>query len=247
MAVAYDAYSNKGEFAAGSGSPVTWTHTPVGTPRGVVVLAQQIGTASDFINGTVSYGGVAMTRVPTNGFAQDSAAEAASVYAYFLGSGLPTGAQTVSIGHNTGIFGTKHAICVTVTADRDVEVVASGKVEGDAANPTVALDSVAKTALKLFNLYSGQDAIASITNTAGMTRILAEKYSADVVCRVYGYRTTPGSGSETVVQTATSDDVAMIGLAIAEVSVSAIARSIGMGGDGIRVRRAGSKVPILVA
>lgn len=223
MAVAYDAYSNKGEFTAGGGSPATWTHTPVGTPRGIIVFAQQIGTSSDFINGTVSYGGVALTRVPTNGFAQDTAAETASIYAYFLGASIPTGAQTVSISHDTGIFGTKHAICVSVTASADTTVVVSGKLENDAANPTVTLDSGGTTALKLFNLYSGKDAIANITNTAGMTRILAEKYSADVVCRVYGYRTTPGSGSETVVQTATSDDVAMIGLAISEVVSTGVA------------------------
>ena len=226
MAVAFDASSNKGEFTAGSGSPVTWTHTPAGTPRGAIVLAQQIGTSSDFINGTVSYGGVAMTRVATNGFAQDTAAEAASVYAYFLGSGLPTGAQTVSIAHDTGIFGTKHAICITLTGAADLEVVASGRVQEDAANPSIALDSGSRTAVKVFNLYSGQDAIASITNTAGMTRVLAEKYSADVVCRVYGYRTTPGSGSETVLQTATSDDVAMVGLAIAEVVAATAPRPI---------------------
>lgn len=220
MAPAYDAFSDAGEFTAAT-DPKTWTHTPVGTPRGVVVFIQQTGTSSDFVNGTVSYGGSALTRVPTNGFAQDTAIEPASIYAYFLGSGIPTGAQTVSIDHDTGIFGTKHAICVTLTGAQDLEVVASGKLENDAANPSIALDSGAKTAIKLFNLYSGRDALANITNTAGMTRIAASKYAAGNFCYVYGYRTTPGSGSETVVQTAASDDVAMIGLAIAEVDVVA--------------------------
>lgn len=219
MAVAFDAFANAGEFTAAT-DPKTWTHTPVGTPRGVVVFIQQTGTASDFVNGTVSYGGVAMTRVPTNGFAVDSAIEVASIYAYFLGSGIPTGAQTVSIDHDTGIFGTKHAISVTLTASSDTEIVASGKLENDAANPSIALDSGARTAIKLFNLYSGRDALANITNTAGMTRIAASKYAAGNFCYVYGYRTTPGTGSETVVQTADSDDVAMIGIAVAEVAAT---------------------------
>lgn len=224
MAVAYDTFSNAGEFTAAT-DPKTWTHTPVGTPRGVVVFIQQTGTSADFVNGTVSYGGVALTRVPTNGFAQDTAVEAASVYAYFLGSGIPTGAQTVSIDHDNGIFGTKHAMCVTITAAADTEVVASGKLENDAANPSISLDSGAKTAIKLFNLYSGQNALANLSDPTGITRIdtgtTSAKYSADLFCRVYGYRTTPGTGSETVGQTATSDDVAMVALAIAEVASTA--------------------------
>lgn len=224
MAVAYDAYSDAGEFTAAT-DPKTWTHTPVGTPRGAVVLIQQTGTASDFVNGAVTYGGVAMTRVPTNGFAQDTSVEAASVYAYFVGAGLPTGAQTVSIDHDNGIFGTKHAICVTLTGAADLEVVASAKLENDAANPSVSLDSGARVAIKLFNLYSGQNALASITNPAGITRVSALKYAAGNFCHVYGYRTTPGTGSETVSQTATSDDVAMIGLAISEVDAVAVAAS----------------------
>ncbi|MFN8521297.1 MAG: hypothetical protein U0667_18390 [Chloroflexota bacterium] len=222
MTAAFDAYSVSGEYTAGSADPYTWTHTPSGTPRGIVIFDQQSGTSSDHVNGPVLYGGVATSRVL---IAQDTAAEAAALVAYFLGSGIPTGPQTVSIDHDTGIFGTKHAICISLTGSGDLEVVASGKAENDQANPTVTLDSGTRTALKLFGLYSGQDAIASITNSAGMTRILAEKWTAGVFCRVYGYRTTPATGSETVLQTATSDDVAMIGLAISEVVAAAVAAS----------------------
>lgn len=216
MVVAYDAPSDAGEFTAAT-DPKTWTHTPTGTPRGVIVFAQNTGTAADWINGAVTYGGVALTRVPTNGWAVDSAAETASIYAYFLGSGIPTGAQTVSIDHDNAIFGTKWACCITLTGAADLEVVASGKIEADTANPSITLDSGSRTAIKLFNLFSGQDAIANITNPAGITRVYAAKYASEIRCRVVGYRTTPASGSEVVNQTATSDDCAMIGLAIAEV------------------------------
>lgn len=234
MTIAFDAASEAGEFTAAT-DPKTWTHTPSGTPRGVIVFAQNTGVTSDWINGTVSYGGVTMTRVPTNGWATDSAAEVASIYAYFLGSGIPTGAQTVSIDHNNGIFGTKWACCITVTGSADTEVVASGKVEADTANPSIALDSGARTAVKLFNLFSGQDAIASITNPAGITRLYAAKYASEIRSRVVGYRTTPGTGSETVSQTATSDDVAMIGVAVAEVVVVTTPETLSLGVPGIGI------------
>jgi len=219
MAVAFDTFSDANEFTAAT-DPKTWTHTPTGTPRGVLVFTQNTGTTADWVNGTVSYGGVAMTRVATNGWAVDSAAETASIHAYFLGTGIPTGAQTVSIDHNNAIFGTKWACCVTLTGALDTEVVASGKIEADTANPSIALDSGSRTAIKLFNLFSGADAIASITNPAGITRIIAAKYASEIRCRVVGYRTTPGTGSETVSQTAASDDVAMIGVAVSEVVVT---------------------------
>jgi len=229
MAVAFDASTNGTQFRDNSNyghpNPSTFTHTPVGTPRGVIVLLTQVAiSANDCITG-VTYGGVSMTRVPTNGFAQDTATELGAAYAYFLGSGIPTGAQTVSIAYDDNEESMKRAVCITLTASADTEVVASGRVQGDTANPSISLDSGAKTAFKAFALYSGQDAIANITNTAGMTRILAEKLSEGNYCRVYGYRTTPGSGSETVVQTATSDDVAMVGLAVAEMDAVATAAS----------------------
>lgn len=213
MAVAFDAASDSAEFV--SGTPATWTHTPVGTPRGVIVYITQADGTNDVFSG-VTYGGVAMTRIPDNGRAVDTAIEIGAVYAYFLGTGIPTGAQTVSIAHANNEFSTKHAVCFTVTADRDTEIVASGKVEEDAANPTVTLDSGAKVAFKSFGLFSGRD-VGNVTNPTGITRFIGEQVASAPRSRFYGYRTTPGSGSETVSQTATSDDAAMIGTAIAEV------------------------------
>lgn len=231
MTAAVDKLTDGGEYTAGSGSPFVFSVTPNSPPQGVVVFDQQIGTSSDHVNGAVTYGGVAMARPgsPSNGLAQDTAVEPAAVVAYFLGSGVPSGTQNVSITHDTGIFGTKWCCCVTLTGAGDLEVVANGKLENDAANPSISLDSLTRVALKLFCLYSGKDAIASITNDAGITRLHATKYSAAACCRVVGHRTTPGTGSETVSQTATSDDAAMLGLAIAEVEVPPLAPWIGGG------------------
>ena len=55
--IAFDAHS---QAQTGSGG-VTWTHTPVGTPKGVIFFAKNIN-ATDYVTG-VTYGGVAMAEV----------------------------------------------------------------------------------------------------------------------------------------------------------------------------------------
>jgi hypothetical protein len=216
MTASFDAASASAQFIqpAGSANPVTWTHTPAGTPRGVWVGITQADTTTDNITG-VTYGGVAMTRIPTNGYAVDNAIEVGAAYQYFLGTGIPTGAQTVSVSYSNDAS-VKRAVCFTVAGSADMEVVASGMVQGDAANPSVALNSGTRVALKVFALYSGRD-IANLTNPAGITRYIGEQVASSARSRAYGYRTTPASGSETVSQTGSSDDAAMVAAAIAEV------------------------------
>src|SRR4026208_2554961 len=97
MAIAHDAATQSSSWTT-TPDPFTFSHTPVGTPRGVIVMITiNAESGLDHITG-VTYGGVAMARV-TNGFAQDTVTEPGSSYLYFLGSGIPTGTQTVSIDH----------------------------------------------------------------------------------------------------------------------------------------------------
>ena len=89
MSVARDAVT---EAPASFTTSTSFTHTPVGTPKGVIVYVAQNASSTDE-NGSISYGGVALTKQT---FAHDTATELLGAYAYFLGSGIPTGAQTVS-------------------------------------------------------------------------------------------------------------------------------------------------------
>src|SRR3990167_3486070 len=130
MTVAFDAAV---EFQDSTpADPMEWTHTPVGTPRGVVVLINQRASIADTVVG-VTYGGVAMTRVQ---FAAGSGPEAVSNFCYFLGASIPTGAQTVSVDL-TGTTTDYHSESITVTADGDTEVVDSGKIEIETADPQI--------------------------------------------------------------------------------------------------------------
>jgi len=94
MTIAFDAIASK---ATTSGS-TTWTHTPSGTPAGVLVFIHQRQDQTDVVT-AVTYGGITMTRLARIGNAGVSLAS--SEYAYFLGNGVPSGAQTVSVTHSS--------------------------------------------------------------------------------------------------------------------------------------------------
>lgn len=110
MAVARDVLTQN---TAGATS---FTHTPVGTPRGVTVLIVST-SATDTVT-AVTYGGVAMTELPGSPVISTSG-EGGVCYAYGLGASVPTGAQTVAI---TGT-GTLRVIVQSVTAGGDCQFV----------------------------------------------------------------------------------------------------------------------------
>jgi len=160
MAIAYDAKSTK----AGS-SNLTWTHTPVGTPKAIIVC---VGTAqaSDVVT-SVTYGGEAMTEI--TGSPRIRTGEASSCYAYFLGANIPTGAQTVVVTKGSTLAG---AICISLTATVDTtEIVATDDSIDSASleNPSSEMSLAGATCWAAECFMPGQDAVASITPTAGWT------------------------------------------------------------------------------
>ena len=165
MALYFDKESTLDFTTTANGSA---THTPVGTPRGVLVLIAQNVTASDLISG-VTYGGVTMTRL-TNGFATDAATEIGAVYAYYLGAGIPTGAQTVAPTVSSGTDA-KTWWCMTVTAKGDTEVAASGVLNGDQTNPSITLATVPGFQGITFAIqWSGVNTPTSMTAGAGYAK-----------------------------------------------------------------------------
>jgi hypothetical protein len=188
----------------------SWTHSP-GTPfpRGAVVVIVQDTSATDVISG-VTYGGVAMTRVPTNGLAQDTAGEPGAAYAYFLGSGIPSGPKTVAVTVSSGTTA-KRAHCFTVAAPDNTRVAASGRVQGDTANPSVTLSTTSAFAGLVVNaLFSGQNDLGSLGVGAGYDPI-GRDFGSQTCAVAYGHKTGSSVASG---WTATSDDVAMVALAV---------------------------------
>lgn len=203
--IAHDAATEPATFT--TVTPLTFTHTPTGTPKGVLVFIDHGAVSTDLIT-SVTYGGVAMTRVRT---AADTATEAGRVYVYFLGANVPTGAQTVSIVH-TGSADVKHAVSVTLTADADTYVTNVGVLQEDQANPTITQDPDARKAIHYSVIYSGLPNVSDLTMAAGMTAVHNHDYGA-FVSRV-DRQTTAATTSFPIGYTAASDDVAMIAIEV---------------------------------
>src|SRR5687767_14850053 len=148
MAVAFDAASRS--TTGFDNNTVTWTHTPVGTPRGVVVIVGIEG-ASDQI-ASVTYGGVAMTRMRT---AHRTTAEAGGCFGYFLGSGIPTGAQSVTVTTNPSTGSNDWAACCTTwTAAANTDgSIGNQATSAAATNPSLSVSPTAQAGIA-YGLWS---------------------------------------------------------------------------------------------
>lgn len=209
MALAHDAQSFL-DFTSSN----SFTHTPVGTPRAVMVSIAVSTLSTDNVSG-VTYGGVTMHRVNT---AVDTATEPARVYQYFLGSNIPTGAQTVAVTVASGIS-TKTAWCQTFTASTDCQVVSTAKLEDDTTNPFVYMGTMAGFSGIVTGIYySGISTASSLTAGVGYTKLTGSAaggrtFTASSCTCAYGAKSGIGILME---WTATVDDCAFAAAAIAE-------------------------------
>jgi hypothetical protein len=218
VTVARDAVLESATFT--TTSPHTFTFTPVGTPRAILLAIAHGTVSTDLITGAVTYGGVAMTRIATNGFAQATSGEVGAAYLYFLGASIPTGAQTVSITH-TGSTDVKWAICQSMTGAADTEIGASAKLEGSQTNPQSALDTGATESLRSCILYSGTNAPGNAAVLAGMeANTTAVSHDFGNFSGVLGMQTTAATGSFTIGFTLGVNDTAFIAAVVQEISAA---------------------------
>lgn len=205
-AVTYDATST---LASGTGSR-SWTHTPAGTARGVIVYVVQGGAQPDQTDG-VTYGGQALTLV---GVFNDTT-EAGSVSAWFLGSGLPSGAQSISVSRTS--TATYIAAAFTVSAGQDTMVLDwDGNINASTSSMPISVDIPAdSTAFVSGAVYSGENALSSVIDNASMTDATTVDFGnfVGVISRyntiVAANQTFTGLG-----WTQSADDAAWIGVAI---------------------------------
>jgi hypothetical protein len=208
MTVAFDAATN-GTSAAG------FTHTPVGTPRGILVMVRQI-TASDQVTG-VTYGGSALSEVALSPLLA-SGAEGGSLHGYFLGSSVPTGAQTCTV---TVATGTARATCYSLTAADDTEVVNTNTIDfladGSAGDVTGTLTLSGRTCFVAEAGWSATTANADNTPLTGWTSQSEQDEGSETN---FGYYyNTVGSTDVTFGYTSGTDsDAAVLAVAVSEVA-----------------------------
>jgi len=211
VTVSHDATSGSAAII-NTATTTTWTHTPVGTPRGVIGLCGKGANFTDTIT-SWSYGGVALTRVR---WQTRETTELLAVFVYFLGASIPTGAQEVSIT-TTGTNPSWPQIA-TVTAAADTEVdVENGADAGIIANPSLALSPTAQAML----YYICQSGLNTPVNTpeSGTTLLVTRDCGAS--SSHMGRKEVSGAGATTIGWTSASDDVCHAGLAIKEVAAAA--------------------------
>jgi hypothetical protein len=222
MTVAYDTVteSHGGTSGNTSSASFNWTHTPVGTPRGVLVFVFS-GNGSGATSGEctgVTYGGVSMSAV-SGGTASDTATEPGTVQSYFLGASIPTGNQTVVVSRNNNAMQV-YACCITLTSSGSYDTQLVGTpvlLQENGTFAVQAVDSGSVSALRVAAGYSGGSNVLSAgtgsTSTGANGQIDFGLYTFTTA-----YETTAGSGSRNVgFSYGTSDDRAGVHLAVTEI------------------------------
>jgi hypothetical protein len=200
----------------GTTDPQTWTHVPGGTAAAIVVSIVHGTSSTDHVL-TVTYGGVSMTRVVR---ATDTATEPGAAELWFLGSGIPTGNQTVSADLASATTDDIHFVSMSFSAPGDCTAFTSGSINENAANPSVTLTYGGRTAMAVAALYGGGASPASFTPNGNCSAVadfaIAAFYSTVI------RQTTAGTADFAIGGTAATDDVAFVALALSEIRSIAV-------------------------
>jgi hypothetical protein len=231
MAIAHDASSPSHASGSSSASEASfsWTHTPSGTPKGVLVFTftgmGAVKTATEHAT-AVTYGGVSLTAVPS-GSAADTATEPMRTTAWFLASSVPTGAQTVQVTRTNNTT-SMWAVAITVTSGGDTSTAGVLLEQENQALTEENIDdgSPGANSVRYAAVASGTN---NVTTTIGANSTLIQSnVTGQSVSAAVVRETTAGQGSRPVgVTVVGADDVAAVYLAVIEVA----------GGGGVTVPR----------
>lgn len=207
--IAYDQSSTSGVVSAADPS---WTHTPVGAPKGVIVFCIVNGSSTDEFTGA-TYGGTSMTRIAS---AADTTTELGFTEAYFLGdlTSLQGAKTVVCDGAATGDY---WAAAVTFTASGNLATAGDGSctVSNNAANPSCNIANQTTATMAAAALFSGIASEANITAGTGFTKRQTDDTGFAAQSTVMEVMTVQqASGTVTAAFTAGSDDVAMVAVAV---------------------------------
>lgn len=211
MAVAFDAITNS--------TLTSFTHTPVGTPRGVLVLFSDDTTISDRVS-NVTYGGVACSEVALSPITHNGAADDHVLHGYFLGSSIPTGAQTVAY---TASAGTQRIGCITLTADADTEVKDTTTLEevGVTGDRTGTLSLGGATSFCAEVIGCGAGAVTGVNPLTGWTA-RRESDEGTNTTYLYTYDTVASTDVTFGANMTVTDDIVMLAVAVGEVAAGGV-------------------------
>lgn len=209
MTIAFDAFTNMGN---GTGT-ISATHTPVGTPKAVLILITQYLSDTDSVS-AVTYGGVSLTLADKIQHVDGAlGGEPSYTWIYFLGSGIPTGAQTAQF--TVSGSAKKIGYCITYTASRDTEVQDTDKIQGDAIyHPSGTLALGGKSCAVAMVAMSGANNTGQVTELTGWTN-RNEYDPGDCILLCYTYNTV-GTSDVTWGTTQYGHDFCGVAIAVTE-------------------------------
>lgn len=224
MAVAHDAASESHTGTTGhSGSAsFNWQHTPVGTPRGVLVFVCQANNAGDDVT-SVTYGSATLS-APPNANAADTNGEMGRVRVFFAGASIPTGQQTVTVNraNNANVM---YAICITVTAGQDTQAVGPVLIQEQGTFAVQAVDdgnSNGINSLRYACAFSGGSNVLAAGSGSTVTGMPSIDFGLYTITSCV--ESAAGQGSRNVgFSYGTSDDRAAVHIAIREAQVNGVA------------------------
>ena len=208
------------DFASeGTGTTTfTWSHAGGANIEGGIVACICEGCTADVFSGA-KWGASAMTAVPS-GQAIDGTGEPGEVEVYWIGSSVPSGTQTIECTVASGTD-PKHAIAIGVQAAGDVQLAGTAcTVTADATDPSCTVSTITGARFGFAFLFSGLNTEAA---TAGAGFTLGPSHDFGTKSTASEYETTQGTGNLTAAFTAAVDDVAMVGLALEQVTPDAVA------------------------
>ncbi len=220
MAVAHDlaTESHTGTTGSANEASFSWSHAGAASGvKGVLVFVFQANNTGDDAT-SVTYGGVALAKV-SGGMAADTVTEPGRCTAWFLGSGVPQGTQTVVVARNNNA-NIMYGIAVTDIAATDTEIYTPGIVllqeNGSWAEQNVTDGSPGSNSVRYAGDYTG--AVAPNGPGANSTALQSIDLGAFGCAAVR--ETTAGQGSRPVgFSNATADDRATVHLAVREIPV----------------------------
>lgn len=210
-AIAFDAVTTNAQTTG----DLSFSHTPVGTPRGVLVYVVTNAVGSDEVVG-ITYGGTAMTETASSPVV-NSTGELGASHCFFLGSSVPAGAQTVAVDVGAGTVSI--AACVTVTAANDTSVVTTGSVlSNNTATTTTTLLLGGVSSFCMTGFWTGLNAVTNFAPLTGWTERIENDFTSQCA-GIYTYDTVGTTDVSAGYTNSGGDDAALHNIAIRENAV----------------------------
>lgn len=225
MAVAHDDSVPSSAALHSAVASVSWTHTPVGTAKGIIVFSFTIGASGVAVDTGCTYGGVTVPNAGATYEANDTAGEPGCTRVYFLGDAAAIAGRasdTVVVSRTNNATSSWHA-SITVTAGANMNTELTGVVleetDGTLAVVSVTDGSPGTNSQRYGAVNSGLGTPPGVG--AGST--LIESLDASARGISIAQETTPGQGARNVgFSSGTSDDRASVYFAVKEVAAPSI-------------------------